>query len=536
MFERLKILTLLQLKNKTRRFDKLSKRIYASIAVQAVILALISFLMGIVIFVIKKIFYIPVNEYFTIFILIITQGISIITALVGLSTDLYQSKDNQILFPLPVKNDEIFLSKMIVYYINELTLNLFVLIPLLIGIGYHQNANFIYYLNIIPITFILPLISVSVATLLTVPVVIVRSYLKDHSLLSAILTLLVIVLLFFLVYYIVSLIPVPIRIVQLYNRFILSFTKLIQTTARYGLFYKWIGFILYQINFFLNYLYVILTVVILLVLNYFIAKPLYFKLVASSSENTIKRKKHKKLKESKTLFTTFFRKELIIAKRSPNELINSYALLMMLPIFMYVLNYIFMNMNRRILGNDMVLIVNVIVSTLIVLGSNTQSASAITKEGYEFILLKTAPYDTSKIAWAKILFNFLFTTIVIIISFILFIIVLPSFPRNDVYMLFIFVVILNFGHILWSLQLDILSPKLSDYASTGSLSNHQNIKDSLSIGLVISLISGVLAVISFILIKDLGWILMIGFALGFAIHRFIYFRLNLKAYFIDIEY
>src|SRR5690554_3202862 len=119
MFERLKILTLLQLKNKTRRFDKLSKRIYASIAVQAVILALISFLMGIVIFVIKKIFYIPVNEYFTIFILIITQGISIITALVGLSTDLYQSKDNQILFPLPVKNDEIFLSKMIVYYINE---------------------------------------------------------------------------------------------------------------------------------------------------------------------------------------------------------------------------------------------------------------------------------------------------------------------------------------------------------------------------------------------------------------------------------
>ena len=53
--------------------------------------------------VIKNIFYIPVNEYFAIFILVLTQGISIVASLLGLTTDLYHSKDNQILFPLPVK-------------------------------------------------------------------------------------------------------------------------------------------------------------------------------------------------------------------------------------------------------------------------------------------------------------------------------------------------------------------------------------------------------------------------------------------------
>ncbi|MCK9166480.1 MAG: hypothetical protein WCS12_02725 [Acholeplasmataceae bacterium] len=536
MLKRLRILTLLQLKNKSKRFDKMSKRLYTSIAVQVVIVAIISLVMGLIVYAIKKIFYIPVNEYFTIFVLFITQTISIITALIGLSSDLYQSKDNQIIFPLPVKNDEIFLSKMIVYYIYELFLNLFILIPLLIAIGYHQNANVLYYLNIIPITFILPLISVSIATLLTVPFVIIKSFLKNHSKISALTILVFFSLIFYLVYFLVTKIPTPIRIVQLYNRFIVAITLLMQKVASIATIYTWIGFVLYRVNFFLHYSLVILTSVALITLNYLIAKPLYFKLTSLSLENTVKVTKHKRLKESKSLFWTFFKKELIIAKRSPNELINNYSLLLTLPIIMYLLNYIFMNMNRRTLGNDLVLVINVLIVALIVTGSNTASASAITTEGYEFILLKSAPYDTSKMAWAKILFNFLFTTFVIIISFILFAVVLPVYPKKDIIFLFVFILLLNFGHIIWSLQLDVLSPKLSDYATSGSLSNNHNIKKSLSIGLVLSLFSALLAAFAFIVIKEIGWILLIGAALLFALIRFSYFRLNLKAYFMDIEY
>jgi hypothetical protein len=188
------------------------------------------------------------------------------------------------------------------------------------------------------------------------------------------------------------------------------------------------------------------------------------------------------------------------------------------------------------MGNDLVLILNVLIVTLIVTGSNTASASAITTEGYEFILLKTAPYDTSKIAWAKMLFNFLFTTLIIVISFGLFALALPVYPIEDIYMLFGFTILVNIGHILWSLQLDILSPKLSEYATSGSLSDHANIKKSLSIGLVLSIVFTILSIASFILFRELGWMLMIGAALIFALNRFMSFRAYLKAYFIDIEY
>src|SRR5690554_6688755 len=142
MLERLKILVALQLKNKSKRFDRMSKRLYAEIAVQAVILVVVSVIMTIAVHVIKNIFFIPVNAYFAIFILVLTQGISIVASLLGLTTDLYHSKDNQILFPLPVKNDEIFISKMIVYYIYELIKNLFIIVPILIALGYHRGAGF----------------------------------------------------------------------------------------------------------------------------------------------------------------------------------------------------------------------------------------------------------------------------------------------------------------------------------------------------------------------------------------------------------
>ena len=103
MFERVKILTLLQLSNKSRLYQKNSKRIYAHIAIRAFIVVLITIAMGFLLHFTKNIIYIPVNANFLIFILIVTQGLSIIVSIVGLDTDLYHSKDNQILFSLPAK-------------------------------------------------------------------------------------------------------------------------------------------------------------------------------------------------------------------------------------------------------------------------------------------------------------------------------------------------------------------------------------------------------------------------------------------------
>src|SRR5690606_13801883 len=183
--------------------------------------------------------------------------------------------------------------------------SLFILVPILIALGYHRQADFFYYLNIIPLTVLLPFISVSFATLLSLPFVLVKNFLKNHNVISALLSLLLFVGIFFIVYWLVAQIPIPIRLVQLYNRFIIGLTLFMQDVATVGSVYSFVGYVLYGIDAWLNYLYVVLIVIGLSLANYFIAKPLYFKLTSSSQENTVKKVKHMKLKESKALFFTF---------------------------------------------------------------------------------------------------------------------------------------------------------------------------------------------------------------------------------------
>lgn len=536
MFDRIKTLTLLQLSNKTRRFDHGSKRIYAFYAIRALIIIAISVVMSLVLSFIKNLLHIPTNEYVMIALLILSQILNIVVAISGLSNDLYHSRDNAILFALPVKSDEVYISKMLVYYINEFIRNLYIILPLLIAFGFNNSLSIFYYFKILIVLVVLPLLSVGIATLISLPVSYLKNYLKQHPIVSFILIIVSFLLLFYVIYQIVNQIPTPIRIVQLYNRFIISLTQTLYSIASVGSVYTAIGMFLFNVNSFSNFLIIIFVVVLLVASNYLISKPIYFKLMSASSENTVRNQRSMKAFKTKTMFQAFLNKEFTIARRTPNELINNYALLLTLPIIMYVLNYIYMGINRSILGNQFVLIFNILISLIIVTASNTASATAITTEGLEFVLLKTAPYNTSKIAWAKITFNVIFTVVIIGISFLLFSLALPVFPKRDIWLLFTFVNLVNIGHIFQSFQLDLLNPKLSDYAASGTLTNNDNVSKSLANGLITSLLFGVISLLLFIFLREVAWLVLISLAFVILIYRLVMFNSYLNAYFIDIEY
>ncbi len=536
MFERVWILTKLQLTNRTRLYAKHSLRIYSHVAIRFLMVILATIVIGLLLHVVKNILFIPVNTYFMIFMLLLTQVMSIVAAISGLMVDIYQSKDNQILLTLPAKSDEIFLSKLIVYYINEFTRNLFFLLPFLLAYGYMSQMGFGYYASLLPMIFILPFIAVFLSSVISIVVTIVRNFLNKHTWVTFSLLVVAIVLGFWLIYYLVGFIPENIRIVQLYNSFIIGLTKFMQQVASIGTVYTVIGHLLEGTSVLLNYGIVLGTIIILFLLNYLISRPLFFFLTSKANEHA-RTKKHqiKKTKRS-GLFWTFLRKEVTIAKRSPNELLTNYAVLIALPVIMYVLNSIYMGMDRSSLGNQFILIFNVLITLILITASNTASAVAITTEGYEFVLLKTAPSKTKQVAWAKMSFNFVFTSVLLFISFLLFQLALPVFNKADIWLLFVFAFFFNASQILWSFQIDILSPKLSDYASTGSLSNNSNIAKALSNGLVLSLLFTAISILLFLLFKPVAWFILIGLAIIWFVFRFVSFRTYLDAYFIDIEY
>jgi hypothetical protein len=535
MIERLKILTLMQLKNKKKFKIENKHRFMGVIALKALNIILITIIMTFVLYFLNNILYIPVNHYFIIFILMLTQGMNIISSTISLMMDLYLSKDNQILLTFPAKNNEVFISKLIVHYIQEFSKNLYVIIPILIAFGYINKIMFLYYVNIIPMIIIFPVLSILIASLLSIPIVFIRNYLKTHHLTSFIMTIIFIGFLYFQMTSIVSKIPYPIRIVQLYNQFVISITLFMQSSASYGLIYNRIGQLIYGIRPYLNYAILIFTISGLFICVLIISRPLYFKLATKSLEHNFTKQHKKTNKAEKSLYLSFLRKEWLITKRSLNELIANYSLLVTLPFFMYILNYIYMGLNRSTIGNQLVMIFNIMIALFITTASNIDSATAITKEGTEFVLLKTAPSDTTKVAWAKITFNVLFSFVIILISFILFQNALPVFPRSDIWYLFSFIILINTGHIFWSFQMDILKPSLSDYAQTGSLSGNKNISMSISTGFALSLVLSLISIMLFFLVREVAWFVLIFIAILFLCYRLYFFNSFLKAYFMDIE-
>ena len=75
----------------------------------------------------------------------IIQLLSVISCMAGLTNTLYKSEDNKVLLTLPVEHNQVFFSKIILYYIYELLKNINFTLPLFIAYGLNNGAVFYYY-------------------------------------------------------------------------------------------------------------------------------------------------------------------------------------------------------------------------------------------------------------------------------------------------------------------------------------------------------------------------------------------------------
>lgn len=536
MVKRLWILAQLQLSNKRKIQIESKKRKLVKVAIGILSSLVLTVVLFFILKLVKDVFRIPVNTYFLVFLIVITQGINITTSALGLVKDLYESRENQLLLSYPVKNAEVFISKLIVYYLTELFKSAFFSVPLLLAYGLLLKAAVPYFLSVAVLSVVMPLLTVLIAALLSIPLALLKMLFKRYNFLGIIATLVCFALIFYGLSLLMSKIPPNIRIIQLYNRFLLHLTRFIQDVAQVGSIYLSIGFLLAGIKTGLHYLILLAVIIGGSLLVYFVSIPLYFRMTSHSLElATEKKHRSQRPKKPRRLFTTFLVKELKLSWREVGATFNDYALMILLPIVLYIMNSIYMAMNRSTLGNVLVLTFNIFTMLALTLASNTASASAITREGTEFVLLKTAPGDVKAMAWAKILFNLAFSSLIIFFSFIIFRVSLPAFPVHWVWLLFGLVVLINAGHILWSFQIDLVNPQLAMYAATESLTGNPNITKSLTIGFVLALLFALatLFIASFSIIAV--WILLYGFAGGFLCYRFYFFGENLKAYFYAIE-
>lgn len=541
MFRRIKLLTMLQLSDRIKLKKTNSiKDVLARTGLAILSIALVTAICTGIIYALCDIMSIPKLDSLIVFVIFFLQVLSIISCTSGLLKTLYLGKDNQILLSYPAHHVEVFLSKILVFYIYELIKGVFILLPLLIGFGLiFKLMSVVYIIVSLFMVLILSLLPVLMGAFLTIPVLFVTRLLNKMVVVKGVLAIGLLVGLFYLVYLLMELIPVPLRIVALYNSFIMKFVGFITSVNKYALFYNNIGNIITGNNLFGNLLIIVGVILGLIILVAILAMPLYFNLASKSHEHS-NVKKHKGGNVAhKNVFFTFVKKEWLLSIRNLGDFIGNYSFMFATPYVAYVLVSIFSAIDRNLLGHHMTIVFTAFIVLVLASASNTSSAMAITKEGSEFVLLKTVPSDASKMAWAKIFFNLFFSSIMIIVSFVVVAVFCDRIENmNTLWMMLIAVLLINVGLVFWSFQIDIMNPNLREYASNGDTSSVKNESLSILVGLIVSL---VFVIISLIILMDgdnmvWNWFRIIGLSSVFLVMRTYLFVSYLKNVFPDIEY
>ena len=536
LFHRLKYLVLLQAGEKFRGIKKGTEKqtlfkwflkLLASVVVTGVLYYLFSFVRQKFAFTFDK-------ELFTT-VIFLTQIISIVTCVGSMMDILYASKENVILMAFPCNYNEIFISKIIVFALEEVRKSIYFILPFLISYGMIAKGGAAYWVQLLPVWLFIVLFPVLFSAIVSIPAIFVKKFLGNHPALLSVLIVLLLGGVFALVTIILSKLPNPMKLVAIYNTFMNAFRNALVTVNHYSLFYSMMGASMFGKKLYLNIPVLIVIFAAAVALCFLVAMPFYFKAVSSSTEHSTAGKHKIRKHKVNNLFLTFFRKELKLMFRSSKSLSSALSIILVFPIISYVMNFVVAAVKTNLYGDYMTIAFNVMITLSLLSTYNANCASAISQEGSEFAVLKAAPSNTMIVTWAKLALTMI-VDLLAVATMCLVITFTTTLPGRDIALIAGVIVPISLGNILWSFQIDLLNPKINDYAVKGdAVVDNPNIAKALVVGFLISTLMGVALMLLLIDRYASGWARMYGIAFAyFGIRLFLYQR-NLKIYFNDIQ-
>lgn len=491
----------------------------------------------------------PNTEYFVFFVFVL-QIISIISCVVQSSNILYTSRDNSLLLTYPVKHHQVYISKILVMYILELLKSLTLVFPLFMAyatiVPGIMTAN--YVVSGLVYAVLLPFIPVLLGAIISIPFVYLTKILKHSNWVKGIFSILLFAGLIVLTVFVVKFIDAnsPIRIVALFKKFNRDISAFVTKANKFALYANFVGRGMCAqdtVTAWSNHGLMLATLAGISLVSIAISLPSFFTLASSASENAATKKHKGENKAHKSTFITFLRKELTLSIRNIGNFASDYAFLFAMPFVLIILTCIFVNIERNELGMSLTYGLLGLITLVMLCASNTASATAISSEGSEFVLLKTAPGKMSNIIWSKLLVNFIISFVMTTISFIILRIVLSAdiekglLDGTKLLLVYIYVNLIEIGLLLWSIQLDIVNPKLREFANAQNKNEIANSSQSIIIGLIFSIVFSAISILLFITtlpIYIVG-ILMVIVGLIFVGLRFYFLIRYRDAFFEDIQ-
>ena len=246
------------------------------------------------------IFYYSESTMVMVLVMAITLVLSLISSTYDLMHSLYLQEDNKVLITFPVKANTIFVSKIAVFYIYEIKKNFSFVLPITFGtiillISNHCASPLTALWMWIPMIFI-TLLPVLIGALLSIPAMYVYNFIKKHALVQMIITFVALTLVTLLIIYLIGLIPEDINLLNQWPKVKSGISSFLRAAEKkLYIFRVLVRTITGEqatstskcvINgmTFLRLLIIVGLDGVLVLMVYFISRPVFFKMITKSTE------------------------------------------------------------------------------------------------------------------------------------------------------------------------------------------------------------------------------------------------------------
>lgn len=422
---------------------------------------------------------------------------NLISCTIGLSKTLYYSKDNQVLVTLPVNPNLLFLSKILVYYINEIKKAFTLLIPIFLGFGiiqgYLSGSLFLYFILMPIILVIFSAIPVLLGALLSIPTNYIIRFLNRFPAIKVALLGILLAAIIAVVVLLISLIPTKINLIKTWatvsqwiRTFLANFVDIFSpfyfltlSITGVSLSFSTQLFSIYD----LSILVLIGVVAVLILLNAFTSRPLYLNMITKQFEFD----KNTNIKEKKNIkFNSFFSTCIYETKRclrDTSRLSVTLGTLIISTLSIILLNTLYDSIDTRTVGSYLKVSFNVLMILLFTLAHNINVSSIYSQDADALPLNKTKPEKPFMVLFPRLIYNILASTIILIITSSIFfksatqVTANQKFPpinSGDCFFAFLFMLLLVLSHIIWSADLDFSNPQPQVYQTEGEAGTNKN--------------------------------------------------------------
>ncbi len=452
--------------------------------------------------------YIPdtvVNVLFT-----LIQLMSIITCTVGLTKTLYMTADNKVLLTLPVSSTNVYMSKLVLYYIFELKKNVGLTLPLFVAYGIVNNAVWYYYPWMLFCFLFISLVPVAIGAVISIPALYVGKFIARFKWLQAILVLGAASAVTYGLIYVIGIIPANINIMGQWGYIYQGIDKFLNAFANVFKPYYYLTLMmvggtlriraqLVQGDTFAYWGVMLACVVALIGISFLLAKPLFVKMASKQFEFDKRTSRPHRNRVHRRRLSPFF-ESMQMDLRSSTFVIGAFIQLVLPAIAILLLNRLYAAMNTNYSGQVMTKTFNLLVMLVMTLAFNNTYASVYSREGAARNILKTRPQKPVYTLFGRIAFRamvIVLSTVAVTVTYYLaqsyrvvdgetVQIALDSVFVKEIVLMGVITLIVSEAHLLWCADMDLMNNFADQYQTVGVQFDSPNERNATIVGFLLA--------------------------------------------------